>query len=115
MNKNKSDWQIPSDWAFHFSWFLILPATIILSSALLPAIAELKKANVVNLFWSGFSLGCLGIVILFFARLPLYRQQQFFKFGPKALPSFHRKLYWLAYAIVLAAVSLLGVVWLRIK
>lgn len=115
MSKNKSDWNIPSDWLFHLGWFFILPLIIVLSSAMLAALSELKAANTANLFWSGFGLGCLGIVILFFARLPLYRQRQFFKFGPGTLPPFYRKLYWLAYTIVLISLLLLGAVWLQIK
>ncbi len=68
-----------------------------------------------DLFWSGSSLACAGIVLLFLARWPLYRQKRFLDFGPSALPAFNRKLYWLAYIMVIGAVLLLGIVWLRIK
>lgn len=69
--------------------------------------------NVASLFWSGLGLGCVGAILLYFARLPLYRQRRYFTFGPKALPPSHRKTYWLAYAFVIASVFLLSVVWLR--
>jgi hypothetical protein len=115
VSKKSSDWYIPPDWAFQlFGWvsiFLSLALVSILSSGL----NQLQAANIFYLFWSGLGLGALGIILLFSARLPLYRQRRFFTFGPKALPAFHRKLYWLAYAAVVAGVLLLGVVWLRIK
>jgi len=115
MSKKSSDWYVPLDWIFLFGWMVILPVTAILASMLLPILAQLKTANILCLFWGGLGLGLLGIILLFFARLPLYRQSRFWTFGPGALPAFHRKLYWLAYAVVIAAVLLLGVVWLRIK
>ena len=115
MNGKKSDWYVPPDWACLFGLWFVLPAEVILASCLLPALAQLKEANAVDLFYSGLALGCFGIVLLFLARLPLYRQRRFWTFGPSALPNFHRKLYWLAYLFVVASVLLLGVVWLKVK
>jgi hypothetical protein len=115
MSKKSSDWYVPPDWAFQFGWMVILPVTALLASMLLPILAQLKTANVLCLFWGGLGLGLGGIILLFFARLPLYRQRKFLTFGPKALPFFHRKLYWLAYLAAIAAVLLLGLVWLRVK
>jgi hypothetical protein len=87
----------------------------ILTSILLPALSFLKAADALNLFYSGLGIGSLGIVLLFFARLPLYHQRRFWTFGPRELPAFHRKLYWLAYLFVVASVLLLAVVWLKVK
>jgi hypothetical protein len=114
MNK-KSDWYIPSDWAFQFGLLVFVPAIAIFTAMLLPVVRQLQVGNVVSLFWSGWSLGCVGVSLLYFARRPLYRQRQYFTFGPKELPPLHRKIYWLAYAFVVASVLLLGVVWLRIR
>jgi hypothetical protein len=112
MSKNKLDWYVPSDWAFHFGFLIFTVTMAIMAGALLPLFDKLKTANDVDLYLSGLSAGCLGITLLFFARLPLYRQHRFFTFGPKALPGFHRKLYWLAYAMVGLTVLLFGMVWL---
>lgn len=106
MNKNKSDWQVPSDWVTMFGLFTIVPATAFLA-ALLPPVTS---ANVFGVYLCGLGLGCLGIVLLFFARMPLYRQRQFFTFGPKALPAFHRKLYWLAYVAIVSAILLFAAI-----
>lgn len=106
------DWHVPSDWAF-LGWLNVLPAIGLLAAILLRIFNKLESANLYHLYWSGLGLGVLGIAFLFFARLPLYRQGRFLTFGPKALPLFHRKLYWLAYSVVAFAVFLLGMVWLR--
>lgn len=42
----------------------------------------------------------IGIVLLFLARLPLYRQRRFFAFGPKLLDESHRRLYRWAYRFI---------------
>jgi hypothetical protein len=93
---------------------VIFPVTAFLASLLLPFLDHLRAPNVFCLFWSGLGFGFSGIILLFFARLPLYRQRKFLTFGPNALPVFHRKLYWLACVAVVAAVMLLGVVCLRV-
>jgi hypothetical protein len=111
MSKKSSDWYIPPDW----SLFLVIPTITILAFVLLPALSFLKAADALNLFYSGLGIGSLGIVFLFFARLPLYRQHRFLVFGPRELPAFHRKLYWLAYLFVVTSVLLLTVVWSKVK
>jgi hypothetical protein len=115
MSKKSSDWYVPPDWAFQFGWLLICPAVAILASFLLPALGQIKEAKAVDLFYCGLALACFGIVLLFLARLPLYRQRKFLTFGPRELPAFHRKLYWLAYLFVVASVLSLAFVWLKVK
>jgi hypothetical protein len=115
MSRKRSDWHIPEDWAFQFGLLGIIPTIAVLAGGLLPALDQLRKANIYNLYWSGLGLGICGGVLLFFARLPVYQQRRFWTFGPSALPSFHRKLYWLAYAVIVAALLLLGAVWPRLE
>jgi hypothetical protein len=115
MKWNKSDWYIPPDWMFLFGWLVIFPLIAIEAGVLLPILGLLKSAGVLELFYVGIGTACFGILLLLVARWPLYRQHQFFNFGPSKLPSLHRKFYWLAYAAIIAAVLLLGVVWLRVN
>jgi hypothetical protein len=115
MSKKSSDWYVPLDWIFLFGWMFVMPAVAILACLLLPALDLLKETNAVGLFYSGLGLCCFGIVLLFLARLPLYRQRRFWTFGPSALPNLYRKLYWLAYVFVIASFLLLAVVWLKVK
>ena len=109
----KSDWKFPADLAV-LSGFPVLILAY-LAGSFFSLINHLATANMVALFWTGLGLGCLGIVLLYLARLPLYRQRQFLTFGPRALPPFHRKLYWSAYISVLAGILLLEIVWLRAR
>ncbi|MFA6544595.1 MAG: hypothetical protein WCS99_09240 [Limisphaerales bacterium] len=44
-----------------------------------------------------FGLVLVGVLLLFFARLPLYRQRRFLTFGPGQLAGVHRRLYFAAY------------------
>ena len=115
MTRKSSDWYIQPDWALQlFGWlFVFLPLAFV--SILSSGLNQLQAANVFYLFWSGLGLGALGIILLFFARLPLYRQRRFFDFGPKALSAFHRKLYRLAYLFVVGSVLLFAVVWLKME
>ena len=111
MAKQSSDWYIPPDIAM----FLVIPSIAILVSSLLPVLAYIKRAEILGLFYVALGLGGAGSVLLFFARLPLYRQHRFWKFGPRELPSFHRKLYWLACLFVITGVLLFAFVWLKTK
>jgi hypothetical protein len=78
MSKKSPDWGVPPDWLAQLSLVLILPTIAILACILLPALSFLKAADALNLFYSGLGIGGLGIVLLFFARFPLYRQHKFF-------------------------------------
>ncbi|HXR04278.1 MAG TPA: hypothetical protein VN836_06175 [Verrucomicrobiae bacterium] len=115
MSGKRSNWYIPPDWAFLFGLWVIIPATVILAGASLPVLSRMKTADVFDLYWGGLGFGFSGIVLLFFARLPLYRQRRFWTFGPSTLSGFHRKLYYLAHTAIVAALLLLGAVWLRVK
>ncbi|MDD5138657.1 MAG: hypothetical protein PHY43_00170 [Verrucomicrobiales bacterium] len=115
MSKKVSDWHVPADWMALFGIYFGIPIIAIGVSCLLPSLNSLKSRDLADLFYTALGTGCLGSVLLFFARLPLYRQRQFWTFGPRELPSFNRKLYWLAYLFVVASVLLFSIVWLRAK
>ena len=53
-------------------------------------------------------LGGTGSLLLFVARLPLYRQHRFFTFGPRSLTGIYRKLYYAAYWLIVPSVALLS-------
>jgi hypothetical protein len=114
MNKQTTNQGLPAE-VLGFLWTLF-PVTIILPgilvSMLLPAITGRQPAEVVRLYWVGLAAGAVGAVLLFFARLPLYRQRRFFAVGRRSLDPLHRRLYWIAYLCVGAGVVCLGIVWL---
>ena len=115
MNKKRSDWYLPEEVLGLLSTIFFVPAIAVIAGLLLPSITTLQRVDVARLFSIGLSAGVLGVVLLFFARLPLYRQRRFLTFGPRELDRFHRRLYWLAYMFVVASIVVLGIVWLRLR
>jgi len=115
MSKKQSDWHIPADWVALFFIYFGVPLIAIGASCLLPSLNFLKTRDTVVLFYAALGAGSLGSILLFFARLPLYRQHRFWTFGPHELPAFNRKLYWLAYLFVVASALLFLSIWLRVK
>lgn len=109
MSKRNSDWYIPPDWGI----FLVIPCIAVLSSMLLPVVAQLKTGDMRALYGFGLGAGIIGVVMLFVARLPLYKQRRVWTIGPMQLDRKHRRIYWMAYVFVAASLLLLGVVWLR--
>jgi nitric oxide reductase large subunit len=114
MNSNRSDWYVPSDWLAILSlYFIILPMGL-LSAMLIPALNNARHGNPALVYVS-MTLAMVGVVLLFFARLPLYRQHKFFYFGPKALPPRQRRLYWAAYILTGMSVVLMLLLMLALK
>ena len=117
MNREPSNTHLPEEVLGLLASIFFLPAVAavaLLTAMLLPDIASFRRVGSTSLFAVGLLAGICGIVLLFFARLPLYRQHRFFTFGPRCLDGCHRRLYWLAYLFVLASIALLGFVWLSV-
>ena len=113
MNKRNSNWYVPADWLWHLGMLVIIPCVALLASFLLPVAARLKTADVTTLYASGVAAGVLGVLLLFIARLPLYRAHRFRTLGPRQLDRKHRRYYWLAYVAVIVSLLLLWILWLR--
>jgi hypothetical protein len=95
----KSDWYIPPDWRFMLSWHFIVMPTAILAALFTVALTKAAHGDT-TLLWVALLMGAVGVVMLFLARLPLYRQRKFLSFGPRALPAGHRRLYWTACGFI---------------
>jgi len=115
MSKKPSNWYVPPDIAFLFGFFFIIPIIVVASGMLLPLLSHFKSGDLVGVFYSALALGAVGTVLLFFARLPLYRKRLFLTFGPGQLDGIHRRLYWAAYLFVAVSVLLLVLIWLRLR
>ena len=115
MSKKTTNRNFPADLAAFFKFDLVLPVIAIGASCLLSLFGFLKTENAIILFYTALGIGVLGILLLFFARLPLYPRHRFWTFGSRELPSLNRKLYWLSYLFVVASVLLFLTVWLREK
>lgn len=79
----------------------------ILAAMLLPALQCIRRADSWAVFTVAAVAGVVGVLLLFLARLPLYRQRRFFTVGPRLLDAPHRRLYWVSYCFVGVSVLLL--------
>jgi uncharacterized membrane protein len=102
----KSTRSVPPQWLVPFGLQFIFVPIAVLAALLLPAVSAARHGDP-SLLYTSMAFAVVGIVLLFFARLPLYKQHKFFTFGPTALPSFHRKLYRAAYVFICIAVVLM--------
>lgn len=109
MSKRESDWHVPGDWLAILGMMVIIPSAALLVSMVLPALT----GDVAVLYGLGVGAGVVAAILLFMARLPLYRARRFWTFGPRLLDRRHRWYYWLAYIAVGISLVLLWVVWLR--
>jgi hypothetical protein len=56
----------------------------------------------------GIGVAALGVSLLFYAKLPLYRQRRFFTFGRRVLPEQRRPFYRWGYTCVLLGALVLA-------
>lgn len=104
MNAKKKDslaWYVPPEVAFQ----LIMPLAMLLVSLFASALLaiDLRSPTFVVV---GLAVSLLGAILLFVARLPLYRQRRWFSFGPKHLTGTHRRLYFAAYVCLSVGVMM---------
>jgi hypothetical protein len=115
MEKKSSNWYVPPDILAHFALPLIAITICLLAGVLLPLESDLKNGDAFKTYFAALGLAGVGIILLFLARLPLYRQGRFWTVGPRQLDKTHRRLYWLAYLFVLAGLGLLALIWLIMR
>ena len=93
----KSDWHMPHDWlailTINFAPVLVFLIAVIL----LPPLLNMAHGDPTFLL-GAIAIGCIGVVLLVIAKLPLYRRHQYFSFGPRLLSPGHRRLHWISYA-----------------
>jgi hypothetical protein len=95
----------------HFPWdlrALLEPMLfVILFAVVLPYFSLAERRGDRTLLTVALVLGGIGVVLLFFARLPLYRQRRFFFFGARHLSGVHKRLYYAAYVFIVPCILLL--------
>jgi hypothetical protein len=101
--EKKNDSYFPPDVGAIGSLLFIIMAVVYVSCGLSWA----KARGDTTLFNLAVFLGCVGAVLLFIARIPLYRQRRFFTLGPSSLSGIYRKLYFTAYAFIVPSIVLL--------
>jgi hypothetical protein len=99
------DWSpLPPDvFALIFSPLIVLGIALLTTSLFW----RLLRGGVLAVFALGVAAGIIGVVLLFLARLPLYRSGRFLAVGPRLLDAGHRRLYRWAYGFVGTSVLVL--------
>ncbi len=102
----RSKGYVPRDWLVLLGLQVIIPAIGIIAACFLVALFRARQGDL-TLLWIALALGVTGVVLLFVARLPLYRQGKFFTFGSEDLPETHRRIYRIAYVFIILSVLLI--------
>ena len=105
MSKRNSDWYIPPDLLPILGMCFVLPA-IPCRRVVVALGCTIEDRGIANTLWFWIGSGLMGAVLLFIARLPLYRQRDFDGSGPEQLDREHRRIYWLAYVFFAASLLL---------
>lgn len=102
---------MPADTGCLLSSLYVAPVlAAILSGLLMPLLSGFRNSGAASLYVAGLLFASAGIVLLFLARLPLYRDGRFLSVGPGALDRKHRRFCWLAYALILVALLLFAAI-----
>jgi hypothetical protein len=88
-------------------WFLSIAIIAILTSQILAFFTGLSGTPWIWCYSIGLAVAAVGVLLIFYAKLPLYRQRRFLTFGSRALPESRRSFYRWGYRCVLFAVALL--------
>ncbi len=85
---------------------LTIAFTSILATWVLNFFTRLTGVPWICCYFVGIGIGATGASLIFYAKLPLYRQRRFFTFGPRALPEQRRTFYRWGYICALLGVLL---------
>lgn len=88
-------------------WFLLVAVIAVLAAQLLTFFTRLTGARWIWCYAIGLVVAAIGVSLILYAKIPLYRQRRFFTFGSGALPESSRLFYRWGYRCVIFAVALL--------
>ena len=92
---------------FEHYGFLVAAVSAFLPSLVLHFLRSLAGAPWIRCYEVGLFLAGIGIAMIFYSKVPLYRQRQFFTFGSAAIEENRRSFYKWGYRCVIFAVALL--------
>jgi len=106
--------QVPPDMLAMLGMTIVPLIAALLTGMLLDPLFQAWSGDPTMLYLAVVLAG-IGIVLLFFARLPLYRQRRFFSIGSGALDPKHRRLYRWAYGFIGSGTILLALLHLVLR
>ena len=90
-------------------WGLLAVAVVgIVTSWALNFFTRLTGMPSICAYFIGIGVAALGVSLIFYAKLPLYRERRFFTFGPGGLPEQRRPFYRWGYTCALLGTLLLA-------
>ena len=92
---------------FEHWWFLVVGLVVLITAKVITLFARLTGTPWIWFYGIGLAAATVGVTLIFYAKLPLYRQRRFFTFGSRALPEGRRAFYRWGYGCVIFAVALL--------
>ncbi len=92
---------------FEHYWFLVMVITALVASQVLSFITGLTGTPWILCYAVGLFVAGVGAALVFYSKLPLYRERRFFTFGSSPLPENRRSFYRWGYRCVIFAVALL--------
>jgi len=88
-------------------WFLGIAVSALVASQLLSFFSRLTGTPWIWCYAVALAVAGVGVTLIFYAKLPLYRQRRFLTFGSGALPESRRAFYRWGYRCAIFAVALL--------
>jgi len=96
---SKSGWYVPRDWRAILALQFMPMLALLVTAVLVPPLLNTVHGDPTFLR-AGMVIGCIGVLLLFVAKTPLYRQHKYVSFGPRLLSPKHRRLYWVSYGFI---------------
>ena len=107
-NRKRNEWIWPPADQWIAVWGLWIIAIIaIVTTQLLTFFSSFTGTRWIWCYVGALIIGGVGASLIFFAKLPLYRERRFFTFGSRALPEQRRPFYRWGYCCVAFAIALL--------
>jgi hypothetical protein len=97
---------------FEHWWLLVVVAIAILTLQGFDFITSWSGAHWIFCYANALVVAAVGVSLIFYAKLPLYRRRQFLTFGARPLPEHRRSFYRWGWRCVLLAACLLACLFL---
>jgi hypothetical protein len=88
-------------------WFLVLSVSALVATVVLSFFSRLTGTPWIWCYAVALFVAGIGVSLIFYSKLPLYRRRRFFTFGSGALPESRRAFYRWGYRCAIFAVALL--------